>query len=156
MLPRWHILSGFILSFSLCYFFSFSLFAGLIVFLSSIFIDLDYVLVYYLEKKDLHPKNFFYWWNKKHEVWKSLQKEERKNFKSPQRILHGVEFLIILLIFSKINVFFWWIFLGVILHLIFDLIDFGLGEDKHLICSKTSQLWTFHKNKGKRSFVISS
>jgi hypothetical protein len=154
MLPRWHILFGFIFSYSLCYFFNFSLLAGAIIFLSAIFIDLDHVLLYSLETKNLHPKKFFNWSERKALAWENLEKEERDKLKSPQFILHGIEFLIALIVFSKFNIFFYWVLLGIIFHLLLDLMDIYNQRKFSPMYIKLSQIWTWHRNKNKKHFKI--
>lgn len=154
MLPRWHLLFGFIFSYTLVYFFNFSLFAGLVIFLSSIFIDLDHVLLYYLENKNLNPKNFFNWSDKKNLLWKSLEQEEKKKFKSPQYLLHGVEFILLLSVLSIKYVLFFWILLGILLHLLLDFFDLFYKREHHHFSLKFSQIWVWHRNKGKKSFAL--
>ncbi len=156
MLPRWHIFFGFVFSYILVYFFNFSLFAGFIVFLASIFIDLDHVLLYFLETKDLHPAKFFEWGNKKEALWHSLSTQEKKNYQAPHFILHGIEFVIILLIFSLFHPFFMWVLLGILVHLALDFIDLYQKRKTHHFSLKASQIWLWRRNRGKKNFVLST
>ena len=152
MLPKWHILYGYIFSLVLIYFFKFSLLAGLIVFLSSVFIDLDHVLIYFLKTKNLNPQKFYSWSITKKNIWSSLCKEEKKNLKRPHFILHGIEFILLLSILSYFYTFFFWILLGVILHLVQDL--FILFYEREHISIKTSQIWLWQRNKNRKEFTI--
>ncbi len=156
MIPRYHVLLGFIFSYIFVYFFNFSLFAGFIIFLSSIFIDLDHVLLYCLEKKNLHPRKFFAWGNEHTRRWYSLSKEERENYQSPHFILHGIEFVAILIIFSFYHNFFLWVLFGVLFHLFLDLIDLYCKRDIHHFSLKTSQIWLWKRNRQKKKFRIDS
>ena len=124
MLPKWHFLYGYVFSIVLVYFFDFSLFAGLVVFLSSVFIDLDHVLIYFLKTKNLNPWKFYSWSIERKEKFDLVSFEKRKDFKRPHYIFHGIEFLVLLVLLSSLNIFFYWILLGVSFHLVLDLVLF--------------------------------
>ncbi len=146
MMPKWHIFYGVIFS-SLLYFVTgYTLIASLIVFLSSIFIDLDKVILFILKEKSL---NFFEFWRQ--EILKRKLWEKRKNntkFKHEIRFLHGIEVFIILLIFSIIHEFFFFIFLGFFFHILLDVFDYVYhGED---FFNKLSIIYTMITNKNKK------
>lgn len=153
MMPKWHVLYGFILSILLIEFFDFSPIASLIVFLSSVFIDLDHVLIYYIETKNLNPFNFWRWSMKKKNAFLSLDKIKRSQIKQTHFILHGVEFIFILLILSLFFSFFGWVLIGVVFHLILDIVNL-VYNDNHLSI-KTSQIWLWQRNKNKKYFYLS-
>jgi hypothetical protein len=152
MMPRWHVLYGFIFSYILVYFFNFSLFSGFVIFLTSIFMDLDHVLLYYLDTKNLNPSKFMNYSRKRKECWRNISENESNLYKKPHFILHGMEFLLLLLIFSFLHVFFLWILIGILIHLFFDL--FVLIYEKEHISIKTSQIWLWQRNKNKKKFII--
>ena len=152
MLPKWHFLYGYIFSIILIYFLKFSLFSGLIVFLSSVFIDLDHVLIYFLKTKNLHPLKFYNWSLVRKEIWKKLSSKEKEDFKRPQFILHGVEAVLVLILLSSLHVFFFWILLGVLFHLMLDFIVL-FYEQEHLSV-KTSQIWLWQRNKNRKEFTV--
>lgn len=152
MLPKWHILYGYIFSLILIYFFNFSLFLGFIVFLSSIFIDLDHVLIYFIKTKNLNPVKFYDWSMNKRKTWACVPFEKRGNFRTPHFIFHGLEFLILLIILSFLHSFFFWILLGVLFHLILDFTEL-IYLREHLSI-KTSQIWVWQRNKNRKEFVI--
>lgn len=146
MLPRWHILSGFVLAYIFVYFFNYSFFLGLIIFLSSVLIDLDHIIVFFFEEKSLHPKKFFRWHDKKEVFIKNcLANGEQIIF--PHFILHGVELIILLLILSIFFSYFWFVLIGVFLHLVLDIIDLIIR--KWHLSYKVSQIWLWQRNKNK-------
>jgi len=152
MFPKWHFLYGYIFSIILVYFLKFSLFAGLIVFLSSVFIDLDHVLIYFLKTKNLHPFKFYSWSLVRKEIWKKLSSKEKEDFKRPHFILHGVEAVFVLILLSYLHVFFFWILLGVLFHLILDFIV--LFYEREHLSIKTSQIWLWQRNKNRKEFTV--
>lgn len=152
MLPKWHILYGYIFSLILIYFFNFSLSAGLVVFLASIFIDLDHVLIYFLKTRNLHPLKFYNWSLVRKEIWSKLSSNEKEDFRRPHFILHGIEAVVILSFLSFLHEFFFWVLLGVLFHLILDFII--LFYEREHVSIKTSQIWLWQRNKNRKDFEI--
>ncbi len=152
MLPKWHILFGFVFSLVLVNFFNFSLFAGLIVLLSSIFIDLDHVLLYFLKTKNLNPWKFYEWSMIKRKDWARVPFEKKSTFYTPHFIFHGVEFLVLIILLSFLHVFFFWILIGVIFHLVLDFIEIFYKREH--ISIKISQIWLWQRNKNRKEFVV--
>ncbi len=152
MLPKWHFLFGYVFSIVLIYFFKFSLFAGLVILLSSVFIDLDHVLIYFLKTKNLNPWKFYSWSMIKRRAWFSLPLKERKKYGCPHFILHGLEFVLIIAFLSLFHIIFFWILWGIILHLILDFIEL-INRREHLSC-KASQIWLWQRNKNRKKFVV--
>lgn len=150
MLPKWHILSGAIFSLILYFFFNVSLLNSLIVFLASVLIDMDHYSYYIIKKRNWNLKkaqDFF----KESRRLKELLVSNRKKYEDPLLIFHGIEFWILLILFSFINRIFFWIFLGSIFHMLFDFID--LAGSKIPFYTKISQLYTWRKNKNKQSLL---
>jgi len=118
MLPKAHALFGVVFSLILYFIFNIGLTNSLIVFLSSILIDVDHYLHYLISKRDSNLKNAFYW-NKKLPL----------RHKPIMHILHSVEFLVILAIFSFFFPILTFILLGFIFHSILDLIDMAAHKE---------------------------
>ena len=158
MQPKWHLLYSFTFVYLLVYFFNFSLLGASLVFLSAIFIDLDHVLIYFIKTKNLNPKKFWSWSVKKGESIRKLSLSERANLKYSQFILHGIEFVLLLVIFSILNKLFIFILVGILFHLVLDLIN--LYYNDHPIYIKLSQIYLYKKNKSKTSsfwiFIITN
>lgn len=152
MMPKWHFLFGFSFSIVLISLFDFSLFAGLIIFLSSVFIDLDHALLYVIETKNINPFKFWKYSMDKDKYLKSMPKQEREFFKKPHFIFHGIEFIIILILLSFIHIFFFWILVGMLFHLFLDLIYLMYRKEDMTI--KFSQILLWQKNKKKKKLVI--
>lgn len=153
MQPKWHLLYSFIFSFILIYFFEISLFYGAILFISSLLIDLDHFLLYILEKKSFHPIKFLSWSDKKTLAWKKLG-ASAKNYRAPQFILHGIEFILILILLAVfINKIFLFILIGVLFHLFLDYLEFFYyGHQFNHVSHKISQIWVWHNNRNKDLF----
>jgi hypothetical protein len=153
MMPKWHILFGFVFSYILVYFFNFSLVSGGIIFIASfLLIDLDHYFRYIFITKNY---NFFAFmqWSKEREIkWKTFSKEQKEQYKLPIFIFHGIEALGILVILSIFSNIFYFIILGFLIHLAADYIDIFYKKDPIRI--KTSQIWTSIKNKNKKSFSL--
>ncbi len=152
MLPKWHVLYGFIFSIILVYFFDFSFFAGVIIFLSAVFIDLDHVLICIFEAKSLNPVKFYSRALRRRYIWLDLERKERDRYKYPNFILHGIELAVILFVLSYLHIFFFWVLLGCLLHLALDILE-TIYTEQH-ISYKTSQIWLWQRNKNKKEWVI--
>jgi len=147
MLPKYHILIGAIVSFIL-WFISPNFFTpvnSLIIFLSSVFIDVDHYLYYVYKKKDWSLKRAYRWFVDGRKIWFNLSKKERKNYKIAIMIFHGVELWIFLLMMIKIHIIFFFIFIGVVTHMALDFIE--LYNIEKPLYSKTSQIYLYFKNK---------
>ena len=121
MLPKWHILFGFVFSYVLVAFFNLPLTSGIIIFLSSFLIDLDHYIggtIYFHETNPLKiiPKLYRF-----HHVWVSLPQREKERYKVMIMPFHGIEALTILFLLSFINKIFILILVGFTFHLIIDL-----------------------------------
>lgn len=147
MLPKWHILLGFVFSYVLIYFFNFSLFAGTIVFLSSFLIDFDHYLYFVYKKKDLSYFQARGYYSELNAHWKNLSKEEKESYKYPIMIFHGIEFWIILALLGFISPIFFWILMGIGVHMIADLSEYTVIKEP--IYAKLSQGYTYMVNKSK-------
>lgn len=150
MLPKWHILYGFVFSIILISFLSFSVFAGVIIFLSAVFMDIDHVLMCIFESKSLNPVKFYSWALKRRDIW--LNMDSRENYKFPSCVLHGIELIAVLVVLSYLHIFFLWVLLGVLLHLILDILE--LIYTKQHISYKTSQIWLWQRNKNKKKLAV--
>jgi hypothetical protein len=105
---------------------------------------LDHVLVYFLETKDLHPKKFWEYSMKKKSMWDSLNNEEKKQFKRPHFLLHGIEFVLLLFFISIYLKIFFYFFLGMLFHMLCDLIVVAYNREH--VSVKFSQIWLWQRN----------
>lgn len=147
MMPKWHVLYSFVLAYLLVYFFHISLLSGSLVFLSAVFIDLDHYLRFLFKEKKVHPRKFWNWSVKRKKEWEKI--EDKNLYKYPIFVFHGFESLLILIILSFFNIFFFWIFIGFAFHLFLDLLNLVYREEK---LHKLSQIHTWQTNKKKKSF----
>ena len=131
MLPHKHFIFGFVLALAL--FLSLpqvSLIGAALVLLSSFLMDFDHYLYCTFTHKDLSLKKAYNWHIKKSKIILVIPKKERKNFRTSFCIFHGIEILIIVSLLSFfVHSYFYFILIGVVLHLILDIYvevrDFG-------------------------------
>src|SRR3989344_7888189 len=94
MLPKHHILLGFI--FSLVTFFLFSqigTLGGVVIFLSSFLIDFDHYIYYIFKKKDFSLKRAYLWYKEKGEKIDRTKINLRKNYFVAHYYFHGIEWI---------------------------------------------------------------
>jgi len=120
---KWHLIIGFTASYILIQFFNFSLFAGLIIFLSSFLIDGDHYLWYAFETKNYNPIDAIKWYIKSIPRWFELSLKEREKFRRGVFLCHGIGFWVVLAVLSFIHKIFLWILIGVAIHMVADWID---------------------------------
>lgn len=145
---KWHFLFGFVISYILVYFFNFSIFAGIIIFLSSWMIDGDHYLWYAFEMKDWNPIHGIKWYLSTIPTWFKLSIKEREEFKRGVFIFHGLLFWLVLAALSFIHPLFLWILIGVAIHMVSDLIDLHFrGEPLY---NKIFPCLVIRRNKNKK------
>jgi hypothetical protein len=112
----------------------------LIIFLSSIFIDLDHALRYSIKTKDFSPFKFWKW------SLKEREKREKylKKYKRPIFIFHGIEFFILLGVLSYFYKIFLLILIGSLIHIFLDYIEIFYHKKE---MNKFSQIYNYFENK---------
>ena len=150
MLPKYHIVFGMIISLIIYFLFQITFFQFLLIFLSSFLIDVDHYFYYIFKEKNLSLTKAYAWGKKSGRKWDILSLKEKKEYKTPIFIFHGIEFLFLLVILSFFNNLFLYIFLGIIIHLILDFID--IIHTKDLLLYKFSQIYVYIRNKNKKIF----
>jgi hypothetical protein len=146
---EWHILIGTVASFCLIQFFNFSLLSGIIIFLSSLIIDIDHYLWYIFEIKKYNPIESIKWYYKSRPKWFSLSLEKRNKFKSGIFIFHSIPFCIILTLLGFIHEFFWLILIGVAIHIATD-IPYDTTIKKEPFYNKIFPCYVMIRNKNKK------
>ncbi len=152
MLPKYHLILGFIPSlFIFIIFPSIGLVGFLIIWTSSFLIDFDHYLHYVFMKKDFSLRRARIWFFKRREKVNSLKKEERKKYKEEIIIFHGVEFIILLIFLCFLNSFFFYILVGILIHLFLDFIHTIYYNHQHV---KFSQIYNWIRNRNKKVLKI--
>lgn len=131
------------------FFFQFDLIAGIIIFLSSFLIDIDHYFWYGATTKDWNPLNAIYWYNKKSKKLLNKSEEEKRNIKKGVFIFHSLPLLLILGIFTQVNIFVSGIFLGFLFHISLDLIAQVYYNEPLYV--KLFPCLTIKRNKNKKS-----
>ncbi|MFH1503334.1 MAG: hypothetical protein ABIE36_01610 [Candidatus Diapherotrites archaeon] len=124
MLPKYHIVLGFIFSIVLFLIFpSINLIGAGIIFLSSFLIDFDHYVYYIFKKRDLNLKRAYIWFIKKQEKLYSLSRKKRNKVPGEFFFLHGIESLLVLFILGiYLSSYIFYILIGFALHLFSDII----------------------------------
>lgn len=143
-----HLLIGFVASYILVYFFDFSIYAGLIIFISSWLIDIDHYPWYSFEMKDWNPVHAIKWYLHSTPKWLALSPKEKGEFKKGVFVFHGIEFWIILLALSFFHIFFLWVLIGVMIHMVADWIDLRLRRE--MLYNKIFPIHIIRRNKNKK------
>jgi len=123
MLPRWHIVLGFV--FSILYWILFprtDLIYIVLIFLSSFLIDFDHYLNALSKTGSVSLRKAFEY----HKVLGEIEKYEQKKGikrKSDFEIFHTFEFHLLVLLLSFVWIGFFYIFLGMLFHSIIDIIS---------------------------------
>lgn len=151
MLPKWHILFGFAAAYILVYFSNFSLISGLIIFLTSFLLDFDHYLLYSYKTKNFNLIKAYSWSIIEGKIWGKLSSQEKRRYKLHIFLFHGVEFFLIFFALSQINIFFFWILIGFLIHMAADIPD--LIYKKVPIYAKLSQIAVWQKNKNKKELI---
>jgi hypothetical protein len=152
MLPKTHIIIGFLISLIIFLIFpEINWLNALIIFVASVLIDFDHYLYYIFKKKDHKLKNAYNWFFQRAVILKNLSLKEREKYEEAVIIFHGVECWIILLLLIFVNKIFFFIFLGVAIHMVLDFIDLYLTKNPFHI--KTSQIYVHVKNKKTKNLV---
>jgi len=148
MFPKTHIMAGAILSSLIFIIFpEIGWFNAAIIFASSVLIDFDHYLYYAVKKRDLSLKRAYNYFIRLRSC--SLENKE-SNYKYPLLIFHGIEFCLFLLILSIFSNFFWWVFIGFVIHMLLDYLEtLILGRN---ITFKLSQIYVLVRNKNKKDF----
>lgn len=154
MLPKQHALVGIVVGFLAWLIFSIPWYGVLIIFLSSFLIDVDHYLLFVYKEKDFSVKNSYELGKKINKKWKSLGYKEKREYKCPIFILHGIEFWIILVLLSFVHNIFFWIFIGITIHMIIDLIE--LVQYRDPLYFKFSQIFNLIFNKTRTKDAWSS
>lgn len=150
MLPKWHIVVGSLFSIALYSLFNISLFYSVVLFLSSVLVDVDHYLVYILKEKSLSLKNTYKVGYETAKRWRKILPKQRKKYKKPVFIFHGIEFWALLLLLSLVHQIFFFIFLGIIVHMVADIIEMYYYKDS--LYFKISQLYVLITNQNKKPF----
>jgi len=154
MLPKTHIIIGFIFSLILAIIFpnSIGLFGGLIIFLSSFLIDVDHYLYYVWIKKNWSLKKSLAWYNDASPKFNGLSQKQKAKIYTGLFFLHGIEALVILIALAFLPIPFFTLFIfvvmGFLIHQILDAI--ALYNEKFGLDKVISFIYSIKKAKGKK------
>ena len=122
-MPSTHIIFGAIISALLLLFFPLIGIMGcVIIFLSSVLIDVDHYLYYAIKKKDWSLRNAYNWFLSKRDIFLRASKKERAKMERLILVLHGIECLAIFALLILVHKIFVFVLIGFVIHLLLDLI----------------------------------
>ncbi|MBU0628509.1 MAG: hypothetical protein KKC75_04920 [Nanoarchaeota archaeon] len=137
MFPSTHLIVSLILAAIL---FPFVGINSLIIIVGGVLIDLDHVIYYWIRFKDINLKNAY-------NYCKNIaQTEEFKKKKKVFMLFHSVEFIAIIIILSFYYTFLWMLVVGIIVHLIMDII-YELSTFKTMVKSLSLIAYLKHVKK---------
>ena len=116
MLPKTHAIAGAIFSILLYYIFHLTFFQASLIFLSSFLIDFDHYVWYVIMKKDFNLKKSYDFFN-------------QDPYEKRIMLLHTVEFLLLVFMFSYIWNIFLFVLYGMLFHSILDIIEMGPRDE---------------------------
>ena len=90
------------------------------IFLSSFLIDVDHYMLYVYKKHNLSLRNAYKWFVEHMKRRLALPKPNRSDYKYEILIFHGIEFWIILFLLTYTHFYFWYVFIGVMFHMLLD------------------------------------
>ena len=152
MLPKYHLIIGFIISFIIfATFSSIGLIGFLIIWASSVLIDFDHYLYYVFKKKDFSLARARIWFSKYGKKLDSMKREEKKKYKVEILIFHGIEFIILLVFLCLFSSFFFYVLVGILMHLSLDFMHSVYYNNLHI---KFSQIYNCIKNGNKKELKI--
>lgn len=119
-MPSDHMLYGFIAALIILFLFpSIGAYGLLIIFLASFLVDFDHYLYYVYKTGDFNFSNAVSFYL---DMTSNMIKN-KKYAKSPLMIFHTVEFVALLFILGFFNSLFIYIALGIIIHIVLDIVD---------------------------------
>ena len=151
MLPKYHIVIGFLASLIIHLIFQITFIQFLVIFLSSVLIDADHYFLYILRKKDFSLRKAINYFKERRKKWLSMKPEKRKNYKRAIFIFHGIEFWLLLIIIANYINLIWFVLIGIFIHMVLDYIDLIYVND--YLYTKFSQLYVYYTNKRKKEFL---
>jgi hypothetical protein len=121
MLPKKHFLYGAIVAVFLFFVPFVNFWESLVFLVSTVLIDVDHYFYYVSKKRKYDIKGAYRWFKAKEKLWKALQPHDRKHYYTGFYLFHGIEWLIIFFLLGYFcNSIFYFIFLGMLFHLILD------------------------------------
>jgi hypothetical protein len=125
MFPRYHALYGFLFSVLIVYIFpDIGLLGGIIIFLSSVLIDVDHYLTFVYDHKNISLTKAYRWHINAEKKLLSMPREERNKTFISFCFLHGFETVsLLVLVGYLIHEYFFFVAIGFAFHLFLDLID---------------------------------
>jgi len=150
MLPSKHLLIGAVFSILIWIIFpSIGFWNAAIIFLASFLIDTDHYLYYAYMKKNISLSKAYIWFVEQKNIFLKLNHSERKKVEHAVIIFHGIEFWIILLFLIFLNKVFFFVLLGVSIHMLLEFIE--IYQMKCSPYHKLSQVYVYNHNRIQRN-----
>lgn len=153
MYPKYHAIIGFLFCVLLFLIFpAINLLGLLLIFLSTLLIDVDHYIYFVFKKKSFNLKKAYTWFKEIKTSWLTKQdKKEIYSYKWPVMFLHNLEFILLLIILCSFNYYFKFILIGVLLHLFLDYLE--LIYFKFPLTLKLSLIYLLIRNKNKKNIL---
>jgi len=122
----------------------------LVIFVSSVLIDIDHYLSYAITNNDLNFVRMCKYQEKRMKVWEGLSRKQKRYSKHDIIIFHGIEFFLLVAAIALFYELARFILIGISIHMILDFIDLYFSEAPFYV--KSSQLYLYFKDKDKKSY----
>jgi hypothetical protein len=155
MWPKTHIIYGFIFTFLLYIIFpQIGLFEAGLIFLSTVLIDVDHYFYYVFRNKNISLRKAINWFSERKRRWHKLTSSQIQQYQNKYKhnvlIFHGLEFVFLIAILTLYYPIFFWILIGISIHLLIDYRELMSLNMNPMI--KMSQIYVYIKNKNKKDF----
>lgn len=131
MNPSWHIFLGFLFSVFLFLFFPEAGMANfVIIFISSVLIDVDHYFLYIHKKKSFSLRKAYIYSLEHKKQWQEFGKDANYDLPPAFFIFHGLEMLLILFVLSFFFKPLYFVFIGFSFHLLLDLVEQAVYSNK--------------------------
>lgn len=152
MFPKDHVILGLLFSILVYLLFPVMGFLGFsLIFLSSIFIDVDHYLIYAVKKKDFSLERAYSWFEgMENKIVKYESKNPSKKVKAPFCVLHTFEFLTFMVLLSYFFYPLFFILIGFLFH---SFLDFISLNKKGLLRIREFSLFLYISRKNKKGWI---
>ena len=132
MMPKTHIILGFVFSLILYLFFHVSLFNSILIFLATFLGDVDHYIFYMLKKRTLNFKESYNWFLNVGKRFDKLPSKKKKHYHLGYFPLHSIECFLVLFILGFYFNFLFFILIGLMFHTAMDMVYEYFGPKRAL------------------------
>jgi len=114
-------------------------------------IDIDHYFWYILETKKWNPLVAIKWYMRTSPKYQKLSIKKKNKLKKGIFVFHSVFFMLLLAVLTNYHKFFFWVLIGVLIHMTVDWLDLFLKREP-FYC-KLFPCYTIIRNKNKKELI---